>query len=139
MDRSGRLDRRADRAKRGAGPPGGRGDASGCVGVLDVALRVRWQVRAAEGADEGGAVLDPREGHRILLAAQEALGAVDGIERPEAFVAGFRGAVADRLEDVFGRRFGKDHSHRGGDRFQHRAARLAFERGGMLLTDQSRR
>ncbi len=84
-----------DAAVRGARVPcvGGEGG-----GVVD------WEVRAAEDAELDGAVFDEREADGVLAAAEEAHGAVDGVEGPDAAV-GAAGAVAgvDGLEHlVFG-------------------------------------
>src|SRR5262249_8861580 len=57
-----------------------------------VALR---QARTAEHAEHHLAALDQRERDRVLLAAQEALRAVDRIERPVARPARLGGAAVD--------------------------------------------
>ena len=49
------------------------------------------QVWAAENADDDPASVDERQGNRVLIAAQETLGAVDRVEDPVAFT--FAGVV----------------------------------------------
>src|SRR5262249_12308710 len=68
----------------------------------------RRQARAAEHAEDDAAVLDQAERHRILLAAQEALGAVDRIERPVAAPARVGPAAVDPAEHLLGLRTAAD-------------------------------
>ena len=60
------------------------------------------QVGAAEDAHHHLAALEQPQRHRVLLAAQEALGAVDGVEGPVAAVARVGAAAVDPREHGVG-------------------------------------
>ena len=70
----------------------------------------RGEVGAAEDAEFDGAVADEGEGNAVLLAAQETLGAVDGVEGPAALAGREGGGVGvaeiDGGDEVVGGGFG---------------------------------
>lgn len=84
---------------------GGEEDAAavGAAGVVDVGVVVvvDGEVRAAQHADLDGSVFDQGEADGVLAAAEEALGAVDGVQGPDPAVRA-AGAVAlvDGLEHL---------------------------------------
>lgn len=73
-------------------------DRAVAVGLVERVGHVAGQVGAGHGGDDGRAGLDIGEGDGVLLAAEEALGAVDGVEGPEARGAALAGAEVDRVE-----------------------------------------
>ena len=62
--------------------------------AAEPSVRAR-EVRASEDADQDASVLDQTEGDRVLLAAQEALRAVDRVERPVPLLGAVRRDASD--------------------------------------------
>ena len=82
--------------RTGTGDPDEDG-APGAVGIGTVAR----EVGAAQKAHDGHAVDHQAQGHGVLVEAEEALGAVDGVEDPEGALSPARvGAAVDGGEDL---------------------------------------
>ena len=91
------------------------GDEEAAARAGRVARRHR-QVRAAHDADLDLAVLDEGEADGELLAAQEALGAVDGVQRPVPTLGpASKVAVVDRRQQL-GRKSGSMQGKSGNSR-----------------------
>lgn len=70
------------------------------VGEVEGCSEVAREVGAPECADGGLAAFDEAEADGVLLASEEALGAIDGVECPEAGRGGVALAFVDGAQDV---------------------------------------